>query len=299
MLMCAESFAWNDERLDGILSSMASMKPTGSTGIASLDAILGGGLYPEVYVLAAEPGAGKTTLALQIADYVACYGSRKVVFLSMEMSVAQLLAKSLSRLSAERRMDGRPLTARESMRMGGDPARLAVFERAVEAYRIEIAPNAATIDAKTSVDDVAALYETGFDPCEPKPVLVVDYLQIMPDGANPSATDYQHHTANMRGLCEIAKRNRTPVIAISSKNRQKRGSRSLDALTGSSDIEYGASVVMFLSVDGESEEAVEDNSNLDARPVTLSVRKNRFGRVGDVPLVFKASENRFFEKVGR
>ncbi|WP_080797877.1 DnaB-like helicase C-terminal domain-containing protein [Arabiibacter massiliensis] len=292
-----EGFAWNDERLDAMIAAMSGMKPVGGTGIPSLDAILGGGLYPEVYVLAAEPGAGKTTLALQIADYVACYGSRKAVFLSMEMGAPQILGKSLSRLTSQRDMGGLPLTAREVMRMGdGDQDKLSAIERAIEAYRLEIAPNVATIDDKASVEEVAALYEAGLDPCEPKPVLVVDYLQIMPDGANPSATDYQHHTANMRGLCAISKRHRVPILVISSKNRQKRGSRALDALAGSSDIEYGASVVMFLSVDGDTEDEAESNAKLDARPVTLSVRKNRFGSVGDVPLVFKASESLFMER---
>ncbi len=57
--MSNEMFEWNDERLDSILVTMATMKPVGSTGITALDAILGGGLYLEVYVLAAEPGAGK------------------------------------------------------------------------------------------------------------------------------------------------------------------------------------------------------------------------------------------------
>lgn len=254
-----DGFRWNDERFDEILGDMRKMKPVGSTGLTSLDDVLGGGLYPEVYVLAAEPGAGKTTLALQIGDYVAQFGSRRVVFLSMEMSAPQMVAKSLSRLSSVHKLA--PLTARDIMRMGDDEEKLAVFEEVAGTYREQIAGRIATIDEKMSIGDVAALYEGAFDGCEPPPVLVVDYLQIMPpDEGSPSATDYQHHTANMRGLCEIAKRHRTPVIVISSKNRQKRGSKSLDALTGSSDIEYGASVVMFLSVDGEDDEEAEGNA---------------------------------------
>ena len=126
---------------------------------------------------------------------------------------------------------------------------------------------------------------------EPKPVLVVDYLQIMPAPEGDQKTDYQHHTSNMRGLCEIAKRNRTPVLVVSSKNRSGRDGRSLGSLSGSSDIEYGASVVMFLEVDGDSP------SELPKRPVTLHVRKNRFGAVGAVPLVFLASEGRYIERV--
>lgn len=284
--------AWNDETLDGILGEMAATKPCGSTGIVPLDEMLGGGLWPDVHVLAAEPGAGKTTLALQVADWTARHGSRKVVFASMEMSAAQVLAKSISRLASEQGRE--PLTARRVMRMG--QADMAAIQRAVGAYRAEIAPNIATVDRKLTVGELAELMDA-MPATEPKPVLVVDYLQIMPAPEGDQKTDYQHHTSNMRGLCEIAKRNRTPVLVVSSKNRSGRDGRSLGSLSGSSDIEYGASVVMFLEVDGDSPSEREQNAALPKRPVTLHVRKNRFGAVGAVPLVFLASEGRYIERV--
>lgn len=290
--MGAEMIAWNDERLDGILSTMATMRPVGSTGIASLDLVLGGGLHPEVYVLAAEPGAGKTTLALQIADYVARFGSRKVVFVSAEMSAAQIVAKSLSRLSSEKA--SAPLTVRDVMRM--DAGRIEDIKEVAETYRAEVAPCIATLDEAVSVHGIASLYASGFDPCEPKPVLVVDYLQIMPSATDAVQTDMQHHTANMSGLCEIAKIHRVPVIVISSLNRTGRNTSALASLAGTSAIEYGASAVLFVSVDGESEGEVKANREATMRPVTLSVVKNRFGSTGDVPLYFKPAESRFMER---
>lgn len=290
--MDAEGIAWNDERLDIILASMAAMKPVGSTGIASLDRVLGGGLHPEVYVLAAEPGAGKTTLALQIADYVARFGSRRVVFVSAEMSAAQIVAKSLSRLSAETALD--PLTVRDVMRM--DAGRIEDIQAAADVYRAEVAPSIATIDEAVTVRSIASLYASGFDPCEPKPVLVVDYLQIMPSATDTVQTDMQHHTSNMSALCEIAKLHRVPVLVISSMNRTGRNSSALASLAGSSAIEYGASAVMFVSVDGEGEAETKTNKEAAIRPVTLSVVKNRFGITGDVPLYFKAAESRFIER---
>lgn len=291
--MDAKNFAWNDEKLDSILSSMAAMKPVGSTGIASLDRVLGGGLHPEVYVLAAEPGAGKTTLALQIADYVARFGSRRVVFVSAEMSVAQIVAKSLSRLSAETPFD--LLTVRDVMRM--DAERIKDIEAAADIYRAEVAPHISTIDEAATVQSIASLYASGFDPCEPKPVLVVDYLQIMPSSTDAVQTDTQHHASNMSALCEVSKRHRVPVLVISSMNRSGRKDSALASLAGSSAIEYGASAVMFVSVDGEGEVETKTNKEAAIRPVTLSVVKNRFGITGDVPLYFKAAEGRFIERV--
>ena len=288
-------FVWNDERLDSILASMATMRPVGKTGICSLDRLLGGGLYPEVYVLAAEPGAGKTTLALQIADYVARFGSRKTVFLSAEMSAAQIVAKSLSRLSSEGGND--PLTAREVMRM--DESMLARITATANLYRTEIAPNTATIDKKLTVEQITSLYREGFPSSDPQPVLVVDYLQIIPATDDAAKTDFQHHTANMGGLVDIAKQHKTPVLVISSMNRSGRSASSLVSLSGSSAIEYGASVVMFVSVDGSDDEAIKENKSAPMRPVTLSVLKNRFGNTGDISLYFKPAENRFMEKAER
>lgn len=285
-------FAWNDTRLDQILGNMAALKPCGRTGLPSLDSMLGGGLYPEVYVLAAEPGAGKTTLALQIADYVASYGNRKVLYVSVEMSASQLVAKSLSRVVAERNIYP-PLSVRDVMRM--DASNLDAIEAAVNIYRQETAPNIATLDHRLTVEGIAGIYTALADMTAALPLLVIDYLQIMPrDNEAGTTSDYQHHTANMRALCSIASCYRVPVLVISSKNRANRRSKGTDALSGSSDIEYGAATVMFLAVDGEGEEQEQNQARAD-RPVTLTISKNRFGACGSVPLVFLAKESRFIE----
>lgn len=294
-----ESIRWNYERLDEFVSQLSAMKPCGKTGLGPLDAILGGGLYPEVYVLAAEPGAGKTTLALQIADRVAQFGSRKALFVSLEMSAPQMLAKSLSRLSALS-PSLPPLTARELMNSQKlDEAGRQAMGEAIDGYRRSIAPDIATIDGRITVKELQGIYD-GFGDAEFAPLLVVDYLQLLPpsDG-DPNATDYQTHTANMRGLCSLAKAHRTPVLVISSKNRTKRDGAQLASLSGSSEIEYSASCVMFLSVDGKEEKDREAEAAKPKRLVTLSVRKNRFGSCGDVPLVFNACESRFIERANQ
>lgn len=286
--------AWNDSRLDGILQSMTLLKPCGSTGLESIDRILGGGLYPEVYVLAAEPGAGKTTLALQIADYVASFGNRKVLYISAEMAAAQIVAKSLSRIIAESKQFP-TLSVREVMRM--DDSNLDVIRMAANAYRSVIAPNIATMDERITVEGIRGIYAALAAYEVNLPLLVIDYLQIMPrDEADGEAkTDYQHHTANMRALCSIANRYRVPVLVISSQNRSQRDKNSLDALAGSGEIGYGAATVLMLSVDGENKEEQEQNQAREARPVSLLVKKNRFGACGKLSLVFQARENRFLE----
>ena len=69
-----------------------------STGFAPVDRMLSGGMLRScVYILAARPGMGKTTLALQVADHIAESGA--VLFVSLEMSVEQLQGKRVARLA--------------------------------------------------------------------------------------------------------------------------------------------------------------------------------------------------------
>ena len=69
------------------------------TGLARLDAILGGGLVESgVITLAARPGVGKTVVGFAIADTVAATG-KKVVYESLEMSRNQLWARRVARMT--------------------------------------------------------------------------------------------------------------------------------------------------------------------------------------------------------
>ena len=71
-------------------------RPFVPTGYNVLDNALGGGMVPEgLYILAARPGCGKTTLGLQIADKVAATGV-PTLFVSLEMSDIQLTARRLA-----------------------------------------------------------------------------------------------------------------------------------------------------------------------------------------------------------
>ena len=59
-------------------------KETCETGISQLDTILGGGFYPGSFnVIAAQPAAGKTSLAIQIASHLADHG-KEIAFFSLE-----------------------------------------------------------------------------------------------------------------------------------------------------------------------------------------------------------------------
>lgn len=285
---------WNSERLNAILRDIAATKPIGSTGLACLDDVLEGGLYPDTYVLAAEPGAGKTTLALSIADHVARFGNRKVLYFALEMSAAQMVAKSISHIATK--STSQRVGMRDIQRFGeGSKETQGCIQKAIEIYRNEIAPNIATIDKTVSVADIQGYISQAMQGEDYAPLIVVDYAQLLrplEEGSQP--TDYMLHTSNMRALCELARNLKTPVLVVSSLNRNSRKQKGkgfdLSALSGSSEFEYGAACVMFLT---HNEDVLADNGR---RVVTLCIAKNRFGQKGaSLNLVFDAVANRFFE----
>ncbi|GGJ97716.1 DNA repair protein RadA [Pilimelia anulata] len=77
-----------------ISAAPARAKPT---GVGELDRVLGGGLVPgAVVLLAGEPGVGKSTLLLDVAQQWACHAGTPALVVSGEESVSQV------RLRAER-----------------------------------------------------------------------------------------------------------------------------------------------------------------------------------------------------
>ena len=123
-----------------------------STGINSIDELLGGGLSPQtITILGGVCGVGKTTLTLQIAWFISQHYQKDVLFLATEMSEFQLQVKLLSNLSAqivqELNVEAKPLTYDdiriENMKAIGELdfagyaiGGLAVGESAEEMYRI-------------------------------------------------------------------------------------------------------------------------------------------------------------------
>ena len=86
------------ELIDDFIKELAKRRLGLATCYASLDSLTDG-LHPGVTVIAAPPGAGKTTFCKQLADQVAEYEQSPVLFFSFEQSAAELRIKSLARMS--------------------------------------------------------------------------------------------------------------------------------------------------------------------------------------------------------
>lgn len=288
---CAASFI--QDFLDGI--SASANTPAISTGIAEIDEALDGGLYPGLYFLGAISSLGKTSLVLQIADYIAQSG-HDVLFFSLEMARSELMAKSISRNTFIIAFNetGRTTTAKTSrgitdgsrwQHYSKDETRL--IKRAVETYEsyaknIFITEAAGRIGTPQIRDAVAKhIFLTGR-----KPVVFLDYLQILaaPGEDLRRATDKQITDANVTELKQISRDFNLPIFAISSLNRMSyKEAMSMEAFKESGSIEYSSDVLIGLQLQGIGKAGFDVNAAKQDNPrkIELVILKNRNGPTGN------------------
>ena len=252
-------------------------KPGGGyvrTGYQDLDETLGGGLLAGgMYVLAARPGMGKTTFAINIADRVA-NEKKPVLFVSLEMTEAQLNAKRISRemgIPGPRLLMG-ALSEQEEQLVAdaGDVI------RALPVY-INGEPSATVPDIEAMARSVKGL-------C----LIVVDYIGKVSPGERGGAARYDYMAEISGALKTLASRLRVPVLALCQLNRAGADRRDktplLTDLRDSGSIEQDADGVIFLHREDYYEtEYSSGGVNADLQVIAA---KNRHGRVGKCRLAF-------------
>jgi replicative DNA helicase len=294
------------------------------TGWPMLDGLLDGGLFPGLYTLGAVSSLGKTALALQMADQISAQGY-DVLFFSLEMSKTELLARSLSRITAQIEAGSKGkavggITVADGVETGAlvlaktarqllNPERRRNFgedeDNLVEAAKETYADQAAHLwiiegDAEgkpMSADEISQRIALHKEKTGRSPVVFVDYLQIM-KSKDPHYTDLQRIDENVSGLRSAARKHGCPVIAILSYNRASYyGTVDISSGKGSGSTEYSSDVIFGLQPVGmdEGSNAAAQNKELMhrtkrqlVRNVELKILKNRLGP-SDCSVVFKYS----------
>lgn len=221
------------------------------TGMPAFDSMLGGGILRQsLVILSAAPGTGKTTLAQQIFETMATTGA-DVVFLNLEMSREQLLARSLSRMIHKQ---GHSMNAADVLKgyKWTDAQKGFVMEAANE-YRSRIAPHFVYNPqgmgcTYQSIGTVLAKYGDAMKAQGRRaPVVVLDYLHLVSSDKKEDAQEIIKNAVQM--LKDYAVKYDTFVFALSATNRTSNaaGTISLESSRDSSGIEYTADYLLSLN----------------------------------------------------
>jgi len=256
------------------------------TGIPKLDQLTGG-LQTGLHILAAQPGAGKTTLCLQWAREAAASGI-PALFLTFDETPERLALKTLCAAAG--------LRVKQFAEGSGDLAKLeaARREHAEQLRALYFIEGAASMTvSQLRARTMQAMERHGAETA----FVVVDYVQRWAGGRYHGGGEFRHDIGKLIGELrdELANPLRVPVLAVSSQNRQGLDKPDFFSLAESSALEYTGDTVMFL-VDDEKKNGRALPSDPDNRAVKLAVRKNRFGAQGDVRLIFSPHLGRLREE---
>ena len=257
------------------------------SGFQDVDDLFHGFRGGDLVSLAARPGGGKTSFALNLATNSAKLGVT-VAFLSLEMSAAQLVQRVLC---SEARVNLSRLRAGQLQESDwGAIADASNTLSKLDMY-IDDTPSLSILELRAKARRELRGAEKG--------LIVVDYLQLM----QPPQTRRDGNRAVevgeiSRGLKVLAKEMDMPVIALSQLSRQveMRGKKRpmLSDLRESGSIEQDADIVMFIDRSMDEVEA-ESDDRPNMGEAELIVAKHRNGPTRDIKLAFNAEFTRFMD----
>ena len=267
------------DRLDALNSETDnSMKPI-PTGIGDLDRMITGLNRSDLIILAARPGMGKTSFALNIARNVACKSKQTVAFFSLEMSKEQLASRLLSSeaLIGGTKLRTGKLTEEEWSRL--IPASDILSK--TDLY-LDDTPGITIPEMKSRLRRLRNL-----------DLVVIDYLQLMSgSGARKGDSRQQEISDISRSLKGLARELNVPVIALSQLSRSVEARQvkrpMLSDLRESGSLEQDADIVAFLYREDYYNPETE-NKNI----TELIIAKHRNGPVDTVNLFFHKQYTKF------
>lgn len=277
------------ERL-GELAASGDQIPGISTGLKVLDRALTGLNKSDLIILAARPGMGKTSMALNMALHAGKFSGKSVAVFSLEMSKEQLGMRLLSR---EALVENRILAT----------GRLSDDDWAKVAAAANILNNTNMLiddDPSLTVADMNAKCRRVKD----LGLVVVDYLQLMTSAGGKQSyggeSRQQAVSDISRAMKIMAKELQVPILCLSQLSRANEKDKTtvrrprLSDLRDSGAIEQDADIVLFLH---REDYYNEDDSNPDVEPdmAECIVAKNRHGETGILRLGWRPQFTSFID----
>ena len=265
-------------RLDALNSETDdSMKPI-PTGIGDLDRMITGLNRSDLILLAARPGMGKTSFALNIARNAACKSKKTVAFFSLEMSKEQLASRLLS---TEALISGTKLrTGKLSDEEWGRLIPASDVLSKAELY-LDDTPGITITEMKSRLRRLRNI-----------DLVVIDYLQLMGSGKRID-NRVQEISEITRNLKILAKEMNVPVITLSQLSRAVEGRTDkrpmLSDLRESGSIEQDADIVAALHAP-DIEAPLDENLPV---PIQVIILKHRNGPIATIDLLFKKKTSTF------
>ena len=248
------------------------------TGMLDLDQLTCGLHNEELTIIGARPGMGKTTFALQIADYIA---KKKipVMFISLEMSEEQIITKLIAK---DTRINS------TKMRLGTltDQEAVKVYEAGAELEEkpLYITSNLRTIQQiEVKARKLKNKKNIG--------LIIIDYIQLIKSSQKFNLRE-QEVADITRTLKLLTLELKIPIIGLCQLNRNAtRQEPMLSDLRESGAIEQDADNVIFIYQEEETDAA--------APVVTIKLAKQRAGSTGKVNMIFRKVYSEFVNIIRR
>ena len=251
------------------------------TGFTGLDAATAGLQDSNLIILAARPGVGKTSFALNIAQNAAIREKVPVAIFSLEMSKDELVNRVIS---------SEALVESGKLRVGdinaADMTKISHSLQNILTAPIYIDDTPGITVAEIRAKCRRLKMEKGLG------LVVIDYLQLMQSSNRRGESRAQEVSDMSRSLKIMAKELNIPVITLSQLNRssEKLSRRPmLSDLRESGSIEQDADIVIMLNRQIAEEGAEEQSGNV----IECIIAKNRAGECTIIPLAWRGEYTKF------
>ncbi len=256
------------------------------TGFTLLDRITNGLQKSDLIVIAARPGMGKTSLAMNIVENAAVNNDCVCAVFSLEMPEVQIIQRLLCGTAGVSMADAL------AGKLGPDDwKRLAKGSERLRNSKINIDDSSRVTPAEilSKCRRIKAKNGGRLD------LVMIDYIQLMSSGKRYGDENRTQEVASItRDLKIMAKELDVPVIALSQLRRIQSAEPQLSDLRESGAIEQDADIVMFINrpdVNATPEEI--EKKHIVKGMAELIIAKHRNGSLGRIKLRFRGELTKF------